>query len=93
MEPNNHQTCRTVPKMEVFLSLIRVFWGWVKLPYISRIHTAYIGEDSYILGTERNVCVSPMMVSKFRIAENSADFQVNQPLNFRGVCFLLPTFC
>ena len=26
------------------------FWGWVFL-YISRIHTAYIGEDSSILGT------------------------------------------
>ena len=28
--------------MEV-LNLIRLFWGWV-FPYISRIHTAYIGE-------------------------------------------------
>ena len=35
--------------MEV-LNLIRLFWGWVS-PYISRIHTAYIGEDSSILGT------------------------------------------
>ena len=32
-----------VPKMEGFLNLIRLFWGWV-FPYISRIHTAYIGE-------------------------------------------------
>ena len=42
-----------VPKMEGFLNLIRVFWGWV-FPYISRIriHTAYIGvSDSSILGT------------------------------------------
>ena len=31
-----------VPKMEV-LNLIRLFWGWV-FPYISRIHTACIGE-------------------------------------------------
>ena len=30
-----------VPKMEV-LNLTRLFWGWV-FPYISRIHTAYIG--------------------------------------------------
>ena len=30
----------------------RLFWGGgFKLPYISRIHTAYIGEDSSILGT------------------------------------------
>ncbi len=35
--------------MEV-LNLIRLFWGWI-FPYISRIHTAYIGEDSSILGT------------------------------------------
>ena len=32
------------------LNLIRLFWGWV-FPYISRIHTAYTGEDSSILGT------------------------------------------
>ena len=35
--------------MEV-LNLIRLFWGWV-FPYISRIHTAYTGEDSSSLGT------------------------------------------
>ena len=35
--------------MEV-LNAIRLFWGWV-FPYMSRIHTAYIGEDSSILGT------------------------------------------
>ena len=29
--------------MEV-LNLIRLFWEWV-FPYISRIHTAYIGEN------------------------------------------------
>ncbi len=39
-----------LPKMEGFLNLIRLFWGWV-FSYISRIHTAYIGEDSSILGT------------------------------------------
>ena len=44
----NHQEFQ-VPKMEV-LTLIRLVWGWV-FPYISRIHTAYIGEDSSILGT------------------------------------------
>ena len=32
------------------LNLVRLFWGRV-FPYISRIHTAYIGEDSSILGT------------------------------------------
>ena len=36
-----HQTFQ-VPKMEV-LSLIRLFLRWL-FPYISRIHTAYIGE-------------------------------------------------
>ena len=35
--------------MEV-LNLIRLVLGWV-FPYISRIHTAYTGEDSSILGT------------------------------------------
>ena len=35
--------------MEV-LNLTSLFWGWV-FPHISRIHTAYIGEDSSILGT------------------------------------------
>ena len=29
---------------------LRLFWGWLS-PYISRIHRAYIGEDSSILGT------------------------------------------
>ena len=46
--PWDHQEFQ-VPKIEV-LNLIRLFWGWV-FPYISRIHTAYIGEDSSILGT------------------------------------------
>ena len=40
---------RYIPKIEV-LNLIRLLWGWV-FPYVSRIHTAYIGEDSSILGT------------------------------------------
>ncbi len=44
----NHQEFQ-VPQIEL-LNLIRLFWGWV-FPYISRIHTAYIGEDSSILGT------------------------------------------
>ena len=35
--------------MEV-LSLIRLFLGWI-FPYISHIHTAYVGEDSSIFGT------------------------------------------
>ena len=32
-----------VPKMEVLNLIKRLFWGWV-FPYISHIHTAYIGE-------------------------------------------------
>ncbi len=32
------------------LNLIRLFLGW-GFPYISLIHTAYIGEDSSISGT------------------------------------------
>ena len=46
LQPRNitsvHQEFQ-VPKMEV-LNLIRLCWGWV-FPYISRIHTAYIGEN------------------------------------------------
>ena len=34
---------------------LKAILGVGKLPYISRIHTAFIGEDSSILGTERNV--------------------------------------
>ena len=33
------------------LNLIRLFWGRFFFPYISRIHTAYTGEDSSIVGT------------------------------------------
>ena len=33
-----------------YWTLFRLFWRWF-FPYISRIHTAYIGEDSSILGT------------------------------------------
>ena len=37
--------------MEGFLNLIiRLFWGW-GFPYISPIHTAYIGFRTSILGT------------------------------------------
>ena len=41
-----------VPKMEV-LNLISLFFGGFPLhkPYQGRIHTAYLGEDSSILGT------------------------------------------
>ncbi len=48
---NDHQQFQ-VPKMEGFLVTLlkRLFWGW-KFSLISRIHTAYIGEDSSILGT------------------------------------------
>ena len=39
--------------MEDFLNLIAGYFGdgLGKLPYISRIHTAYVGEDSSLLGT------------------------------------------
>ena len=44
-----------IPKMEVSCPepeiQLRLSLGVGKLPYISRIHTAYIGEDSSILGT------------------------------------------
>ena len=41
-----------VPKLEGFLHLMfGYFGGWGNFPYISRIHTAYMGEDSSILGT------------------------------------------
>ena len=46
--PSNHQHVQ-VPEMEV-LNLKRLFWGWIFL-YISRIHTAYIGVRTSILGT------------------------------------------
>ena len=39
--------------MEV-LNLVRPIFRWV-FPYISRIHTAYIGEDSSILGNLGNL--------------------------------------
>ena len=59
-----------VPKMEV-LSLIRLFLGWV-FPYISRIHTAYIGEDSCILGTKKMVseCIFFFLVHPWKITWN-----------------------
>ena len=37
--------------MEGFLNLMFSYFGDGFSPYISRIHTAYIGEDSSILGT------------------------------------------
>ena len=40
-----------VPTMEDSLYLIRLWIGGWGFPYIGRIHTAYIGEDSSILGT------------------------------------------
>ena len=45
----NHQEFQ-VPEMEGFLNLIRLFWG-MGFPYISRIHRAYIGFCTSILGT------------------------------------------
>ena len=46
----DHKTFQ-VPKMEGFLNHIFGYLGVGGNPYISRIHTAYIGEDSSILGT------------------------------------------
>ena len=37
--------------MEGFLNLIAGYFGGGVFPYIGRTHTAYIGEDSSILGT------------------------------------------
>ena len=37
--------------MEGFLNLIAGYFGGGEIPYISRIHRAFIGEDSSILGT------------------------------------------
>ena len=50
LKDNFHQEFQ-VPKMEGFLNLIFGHFLGVGFPYISRIHTAYIGEDSSILGT------------------------------------------
>ena len=45
--------------MEV-LYLIRLFWGWV-FPYISRIHTAYIGEYLHFRYLKKLVKLSPSL--------------------------------
>ena len=58
--------------MEV-LNLIRLFWEWI-FPYISRIHTAYIGEDSSILGTND-------MFGEFRDAGSGVKHHMCQGLN------------
>ena len=50
----NHQHVQ-VPEMAV-LNIISLFSG-LAFPYISRIHTAYIGQDSSILGTWNQVLV------------------------------------
>ena len=44
-----------VTKNVGILSLIRLFFGGWIFPDISRTHTAYIGEDSSILGTTEYV--------------------------------------
>ena len=40
-----------VPRMEGFLNLMFGYFGNKVIPYISRIHTAFLGEDSSSLGT------------------------------------------
>ena len=65
-----------VPKMEV-LNIIRLFWGWV-FPYISRIHTACIGEDTSILGTTEMFGVSPQ----------GAIMAICDPTNRKNTCFM-----
>ena len=56
LDPQCHQKFQ-VPKMQV-LNLIRLFWRCV-FPYISRIHTAYIGFCTCILGTFPKCLVTP----------------------------------
>ena len=41
-------------RFQVLNLIAGYFGGWV-FPYISRTNTAYIGENSSILGTDRNV--------------------------------------
>ena len=47
------------------LNLIRLFWGW-GFPYISRIHTAYIGEYLYFRYLKclvtKPICLKHMLV-------------------------------
>ena len=40
-------------------------------PYISRIHTAYIGEDSSILGSSRVWCRDPSPVDHLKLVVRS----------------------
>ena len=48
-----------VPKMEV-LNLIRLFWERV-FPYISRIHTAYIGKNLHLRYLKCSVINKPLI--------------------------------
>ena len=52
--------------MEGFLYLIFGYSGGGGFPYISRIHTAYIGEDSSILGYLKFLVKFKGFPSKFR---------------------------
>ena len=45
----NHQKFQ-VPKMEEFWTIFQAILGVRVFPFMSRIHTVYIGEDSSILG-------------------------------------------
>ena len=67
--------------MEV-LNLIRPFWGWA-FPYISRIHTAYIGEDSSILGTnEMSGDITPIVQSRKSLGFNWGNLETLVALEF-----------
>ena len=47
----SHQRCFRYQTCRDSVPYSRLFWGWEIFPYISRIHTSYIGEDSSILST------------------------------------------
>ena len=100
----------SVPKMEGFLNLIRLmrrFLGVGKLPHRSRIHTAYIGEDSSILGTwnvrwfnvsEIFLCPSLGEVLLHLPGEVSEPkiqelIQATHSIYFPDVCLKQPSFC
>ena len=61
-----------VPKMEV-LNLIRPFCGWA-FPCISRIYTAYIGEDFRFGYLKCLVTCSPLLPEKTRVSGISKKF-------------------
>ncbi len=60
------------------MDLIRLFWGWVfPSTYISRIHTAYIAEDSSMGG--RNLPLNQQPQNAHRIAGESHSIPTPPP--------------